>query len=411
VRRNSLAIVLVAALAQACSCDNVPQDAVTSCEQAPPVPTAVRTDILFVIDDSTSMNGEQYLLRDALAAFIDQLVASPVQLEFQVGVTTTSVEDFGGGESYGSGTPYPDGIVLAVDPAGIDLADFNTWGDFFWTNTPGAPDPGFYGPRILRWDSATLVDDFKTNVLVGTNGTGREQPLEAMRLALSTQIATGSENEGFLRPGARLAVVFITDEDDCSGPQDASITSSADCRAEKTASPSLLTPVSDYADFLNGTIGGELRDPVVAIIGGLAPGTLVPSCSGSWCSDKSCSTATDKADRFLSLLGGLPAERTLKASVCDATFGATLTSIACALVPQDVPLDSEPADWRMMAVALKAGSTTIPCAVTEAGSADEATADVVLHPASGGQPAYLHFQNACRLDCGLRIEISLICAG
>jgi hypothetical protein len=48
---------------------------------------------------------------------------------------------------------------------------------------------------------------------LGAKGCGFEQQLEAARLALDP---TANTNPGFVRPSALLAVVFITDEDDCS---------------------------------------------------------------------------------------------------------------------------------------------------------------------------------------------------
>jgi hypothetical protein len=50
----------------------------------------------------------------------------------------------------------------------------------------------------------------------GVTGCGFEAPLESMRLGLLQAENDGSEEFGFLRPGAILAVVFVTDEADCS---------------------------------------------------------------------------------------------------------------------------------------------------------------------------------------------------
>jgi hypothetical protein len=50
---------------------------------------------------------------------------------------------------------------------------------------------------------------------LGTNGCGFEHQLQSVRVALSGFVA---DNSGFLRSDAHLAVVYITDEDDCSAP-------------------------------------------------------------------------------------------------------------------------------------------------------------------------------------------------
>ncbi|HEY5677089.1 MAG TPA: hypothetical protein VIR81_09895, partial [Myxococcales bacterium] len=101
-RRIDLLLALVAAL-QAWSCDSVPASAVTRCQTTQVVPAAVSTDILFVVDDSGSMSEEQANLAANLDAFIDTLAASPVQNDFRIGVTNSSVEEFNGGTSYAAG--------------------------------------------------------------------------------------------------------------------------------------------------------------------------------------------------------------------------------------------------------------------------------------------------------------------
>ena len=58
-----------------------------------------------------------------------------------------------------------------------------------------------------------IKDAFKCIAKVGTKGCGYEHQLEAARRAPDPTL---NLNPGFLRPDALLAVVFITDEDDCS---------------------------------------------------------------------------------------------------------------------------------------------------------------------------------------------------
>jgi hypothetical protein len=411
--RTATALLLAAAavLVDGCSCDKVPTGAVTDCEMTPPVPTSVRTDILFVIDDSGSMAGEQQRLRDGLTRFINTLADSPVQHDIQIGVTNTSVAEFNGDTAYQNGpsgaprnVPYPAGTIVAVS-ALVDPLDTATWGDFLWDGTQG-----FYGtvaePRILAWSDPNLIPAFSRNVLVGTNGSGREQPFAAMESALTTLQAAGEKNEGFLRPDARLAVVFLSDEDDCSGPVSGAVQSDGNCDTERAKIPtaSALTSIDHYVSILQGTLAGQAREVVLGAVVGV-------TCTGGICTNALCTGARRTPIRYLELLGNFDSTRTVLASICDNDFDATLTEIACMLVPQDVPLDGAPADWRMMTVALTGGAATIPCEVAIPGGANEATAGVVYHAPSGGQPATLHFQNSCRLGCGKRIEIALICAG
>jgi hypothetical protein len=67
------------------------------------------------------------------------------------------------------------------------------------------------GGRTVNYDG-TLAETFSCIADVGIDGCGFEQPLEAIRLALDGN----PENAGFLRDHAYLAIIVITDEDDCS---------------------------------------------------------------------------------------------------------------------------------------------------------------------------------------------------
>ena len=242
-RRADPMLVALAAL-QAFSCDSVPANALVSCQTTQVVPAAVSTDILFVVDDSGSMSEEQANLAANLDAFIDALVASPVKNDFRIGVTNSSVEEFpvngttrksyaAGGPS--AGVPFPAGALVAIktraDGTGIP-------GALTYDAAAFAQTGGWGGNRILDKGSPTLAADFKANVLMGLNGSGKEQPFRAARLALSDRLLDA--NQGFLRDGARLAVVFLTDEDDCSDSSDPRATSNDQChdKAVKNANPS-----------------------------------------------------------------------------------------------------------------------------------------------------------------------------
>jgi hypothetical protein len=406
-RRSILTLAAALALAAASACDEVPQDAVESCEELQPFAGHVSTDILFVVDDSLSMDPFQQRLRLGLSRFINTLVASPVANDFRIGVTTTSVADYDGGVYYPNsspapdGTPYPRGILTAIDPA-VDPADTATWGWFLWD-----PSLGFYGARILDWSSATIVEDFERNVLVGDLGAWREQPLEAMRLALSEQIAAGRQNVGFLRPGSRLAIVFLSDEDDCSGPQDAGIQSNQGCRDARTSASSTLVPVSSYVSFLEGPIGGEVRDTVVAAIVGA-------TCTGGVCDVNAlCSGATTTPTRLAALLGAFDSPRTRLASICDDNFDSALDDFAQAIMSQTVPLEGAPADWRMLVATVSRGGETLSCAIVpfDAPAGDVNAADAVYTPPQEGRPATLTFQQGCKLEQGDTLDLKVVCAG
>lgn len=407
-------VVLLAALPACTSCDTVPKDALVSCQSTVIVPTAVSTDILFVIDDSGSMSDNQTNLRDNLDAFIDALASSPVQNNFRIGVTNSSVESYTlsngtipssytGGPS--AGDPYPAGAIVAVQPT--------TPGAFIYDKTQFASTGGWGGNRFLDKGSPTLAADFKANVLVGTSGSGKEQLFRAARLALTDRLADA--NAGFLRDGARLAIIFLSDEDDCSDSTDPKANSDNQCHSQtvKNANPPILDTIDDFAAFLLGPIGGEIRDVAVGAIAGLDPANLAPSCGDTnLCTDTACKSASDEGSRYAGLAAKLGAQRTQLGSICDASFHDSLVGFARTLTPRSVPLDRVPADWRMLVVSVtNAGGTVTPCTVGLAGAANEGSVDAVYSGPTFGNPAQIAFQNKCKLDLGDKIDIHVVCAG
>lgn len=126
-----------------------------------------QVDILFVIDDSCSMGDEQQALAANFASFISS--ASQGNGDWRIGVTTTDVFATRG--------------VLAREVGATP-----------WL-TPATPN---------------VASLFSQRVRVGVGGSGFEQPLAAMELAV-TEPNRSSANRGFLRSTAALAVVIVTD--------------------------------------------------------------------------------------------------------------------------------------------------------------------------------------------------------
>jgi hypothetical protein len=412
MRTTTTLLCAVLAVLPGCACDTVPASALQDCQAAQVLPDKVQTDILFVVDDSGSMSDNQANLAASLNAFILALAASPVQNDFRVGVTNTSIEGYKtstagtAAQAYttgpAAGVPYPRGAVVAVAQsaggAGISGAFIydratSTWG----------------GNRILDAGSISLVRDFRANVLVGTQGSGREQPFRAARLALASRLADA--NAGFLRPGARLAVFFITDEDDCSGDPNVAVSSDTQCHTMALKNdPALMDSVSDFAGFLLGPIDGELRDVVVGAIAGFDPVTFQPSCAT--CANRSCATAYEQADRIDQLRIALGDARMQIGSVCVPDYSATLLRFAERLTPSALPLQGTPADWRMLAVKLtRASGAVVACGVALDGTPQASAAAAVYTPPGFGRPAQLTFQPPCQLELGDRIDVSVVCAG
>jgi hypothetical protein len=416
--RSAVASTLLVALAGCASCDSVPSSAVTDCN-AQVVPGGAAVDLLVVVDDSGSMSNKQQALADNLSAFIDALTGSAIALDLRIGVTNTSIDDYDGTTIYSGNdpgglpfpgprnTPYPFGTIVAIEQSG----GVGQFGHFQWGTDPTHVTSTWGGARILS-SGPNLARDFKANVHQGDWGSGKEQPLRAMRASLDASMVTTSLNFGLLRSGARLGVIILTDEDDCSESQATKhITSDAVCHSAAIDSSDFdaLNGADGFVSYLDTTLrgvtGGE--PPIVAVIAGFGIGTDPSGCTST---AFSTTASPRRLGAFLDRLDQAHPGRAYPFSICQ-NFGDALAAIAQALIPQTMPLQQAPADYRMMVVSVQRGTSTVPCHMEAAGAAAGAVAaaDVVYTPPSGSA-ATLSFQNACKLLSGDKVNIQILCA-
>ncbi len=130
-------------------------------------------DILWVIDDSNSMANEQMKVAQGFSQFMFAMGAAAEEVDFHIGVTTTDMDE--ANEARG---------LLVGEP-----------------------------PFLTRDDD--FLPMFMERVQVGTQGSDKERGLQAAYHALSDPDAVDF-NDGFMRPDAVLALVFVSDENDCS---------------------------------------------------------------------------------------------------------------------------------------------------------------------------------------------------
>ena len=165
----------------------------------------IKLDLLFMIDDSPSMQEEQSNLARNFPQLIEELRKMPAGFpDLHLGVVSS---DMGAGAAnLGSscGNSLGDRGVLQVrGGCGLDASKGR-----FLISQSGGTDNNFQGD---------IADVFACMANLGTNGCGFEHQLQSVRMALSGFV---TDNAGFLRSDAHLAVVYITDEDDCSAPAD-----------------------------------------------------------------------------------------------------------------------------------------------------------------------------------------------
>ena len=165
-------------------------------------------DLLFVIDNSGSMEQEQEILRQQFPKLIDALRSDKLNGQIpnvHLGVVSSdlgagnyslpSCEVTGGDGGKLQNTPRLAGCKAPKDP----------WISYVEgiTNIDGCS-----GDAVECVKSA-----FGCIAQLGIQGCGFEAQLESARRALDPKL---NINPGFIRENAFLAVVFITDEDDCS---------------------------------------------------------------------------------------------------------------------------------------------------------------------------------------------------
>lgn len=175
---QSGALVIVVSEAGVSKTDRVPMKGVGSTTSTNSdtftQPAQTPADILFVVDNSCSMFDEQASLAANFSSFIKY--ANQLKVPYQIGVTTTDDSPLGA-----------QGKLLRT----------------------------VSNPMVLTPSTPNVEARFSEKVNVGTNGSGIEQPLSAALKAVTSPL-TGTANKGFLRAGASLSIVVVSDAPDQS---------------------------------------------------------------------------------------------------------------------------------------------------------------------------------------------------
>ncbi len=485
VRTPSLLVVALLAACQEYTFDPMQQCLVQPGATRVQLPATSAADILFVVDDSTSMEPKQAGLAASFGDFITRMVQTNTDrvasgldpIDFRIAVTTSAVfsappsssycQASGGGERCCAVSACADAACTPGTSTGCSAGQlcisadvFGTGGSIkigeqtrcctasacaapnpgcfpgracanlqtsYPTNFPGNCTPGLavagapYGrgafvaapgnatvldfEKTLDWSSwggpspdprlTALVQDFRENVRVGSCGPGAEQHLEASRLAM--ELARSGRQPGvpagsWPRPGVKLVVVWVGDEDDCSTRPErplvyaASAPGADSCVFDKRRTEgSQHVPVSDYASYFTGLVRSDGPADLAAafIVSGVAcaGGGFSPadSCSGTAlcpvapiCTPAAavCAGALAAGERFHELADRFRAAgvQVVEGSVCDAypprTFGPVLAAIAdLARPPSVLHLDTRPAAIEVTSVRISRpdGSTRRVC--------------------------------------------------
>ncbi len=269
-------------------------------------------DVLYVLD--TSVDRANY---DAMAGQLDDLTAQLTSIDgelpsLHVGVVTADVG------IQGTDDALPPGAFRNCAGTGDAgrLAVFDApLGDAYAEDLRGPDDT-----RLQNFEGE-LVDvlGLLTNPAAGKFGCEVAQPMEAMRRALAP-----TANPGFLRNNAKLLVVFLSSDDDCSLKSGSFLGAGDDngalCASEGVVcdddpgtdgthtncaprTDGLVTPIDDFVDFLVDLKGAQSRVTVAAVAGPDDPfvttgGAIDPSCTGAGGDHKPAVRLNALADAF-----------------------------------------------------------------------------------------------------------------
>lgn len=366
-----------------------------TCEVSPPLLRAVKTDILFVIDNSGSMQEEQAAVATELPAFVQALEAGGgLEQDFRVAVTTTSVYQ---------NALLPDG--------GTSFRDFAPPGQA--GRLQAVPDAG---DRMLAQGDPQLVEKFSRLVQLGTSGSGHESPFEAARLALtpplSTTDVTVGGTQGFLRDGARLLLVMVTDEDDCSERVDGGI----DVRVGQDPSRDwcyeqrdLLDSTQSYYDFLQTLQDGK-GSPREVLWAAIAPVAISdkraePFLDNGVLRNVDCPTSFQPGHRHLEMAELFDPTRSNLDSICRPSFRDSLIRIAdLANSVSTVEVMNVP-DPALLVVTIERGDGGVEnCTVANGG--------ISFEPGQNGGADKVRFHPPClRRGDDRDVQVKLLCAG
>lgn len=229
------------------------------------IPVSADIDILFVIDNSQSTLDKQTVFSQNFPRFVEALDAFPMgRPNLHIGVVDTTVDIGVQGYANGdTGCPSPDPrdngllqnaprVAGCMAPNGQFLGDIKN------------PD----GSRSVNYSGA-LEQALSCIALIGAEGCGFEAPLEAMKRVLD---GSRPENAGFIRNGAYLGVILLTDEDDASVKDkavfslpDSMVGGKSDFRLQPLFAYRCATPISSTApgtyDRCTPRADSYLQDP------------------------------------------------------------------------------------------------------------------------------------------------------
>lgn len=170
-----------------------------------------KVDVLWIVDNSGSMDSSQQNLAENVSSFIR--LFNQKGFDYRLAVTTS--------DSYK--------VLFGAAPSQAKFKD-------------GTDATSHTGVFVIDPQTPNLDNVFYINAMQGVNGSGDERVFQSIEQTLKSPL-----NEGFPREGAFLAVIILSDEDDFSHDGSASIAGQY--------SNAALHSVDKYVSFLDQLTG------------------------------------------------------------------------------------------------------------------------------------------------------------
>jgi len=194
---------------------------------------AAAVDVLFVVDNSCSMSDEQASLGGNFSAFVDSV--DGLGGDYRLAATTTDIGM--GGELVGA-------------------------------------------PTVISNTTPSPADAFASNVNVGVWGSGSERGFGPASMALAG-IAASPPQEGFLRPGVSLHIVFVSDEPEQSlGDTAAWVDELRSYRP--SPGDTVLSAITGQASGCSGPGGSAMGAPRYETAVQMTAGISLSLCAPDW---------------------------------------------------------------------------------------------------------------------------------
>ena len=222
-----------------------------------------KLDLLFMIDNSPSMSSMQQKLQEQLPLFMNVLQEHGLP-DIHIAVVSS---DLGAPSDANVGcTAQGNQGLFQAQPEGSCVATTLATGATFLTDSNGTAN-----------FTAPIDQVFQCIALLGDRGCGFEHQLASIDRALGAdgQGPAPSQNAGFLRDDAVLAIVLLTNEDDCSAPPDTKLYS------ENGGQENLSNPLGPLSGGFRCNRYGHLCTDAATGVTGLPPLTPPADATGN----------------------------------------------------------------------------------------------------------------------------------